>query len=390
MKPLISFISTTRADWGLLRPLAAALRQTGTANVNVIVSNTHLDTRFGATQSEIEADGIEIAARVPVDTLDDSPEGRAKAMGTTTTGVAEALGRIRPQAVVALGDRTEMLGAVSAAAVMGIPVIHIAGGEITEGAVDNAMRHAITKLATLHLTSTEEYRQNVIQMGEDPQFVVATGAIGAYEAALEPSVTAADLEQYLNMKLHGHRILAVTYHPATAGETATHGELMQNLTEALEKEEFADCAIVMTYPNNDAGSNKAIQVAEEFAQRHPQRVRLVKSLGAARYLGLLHIADAVVGNSSSGLVEAPSAGAPTVNIGFRQHGRAMGPSVICTATDAESIATAIREAFKPEYKALASPELNPYYAPQPIRTMVEAIARFMESPCEVKHFYHTK
>lgn len=344
----------------------------------------HLKTEFGATAAEIRTDGFDIAAEVPLND-DPTPAGRALAAGECAEGMARALARLQPDAVVALGDRYEMLGAVMAAAVAGIPVIHIAGGEISEGAQDDCFRHAITKLSNLHLTATEEYRRRVIQLGEQPETVINTGSIGVYNLLRIEPMPLAELEASVGMTLRGRRTAIVTYHPATLDGTADHAARTREMLAALDR--FPELQLLITYPNNDAGGAEAIPVLEAYAAARPGRVRCIPSLGARRYLSMLKVADLVVGNSSSGIVEVPSAGIPTVDIGIRQRGRLAADSVIHCDADTESIAAALVRALSPEFRAIAAKAGNPYYKPDTLALMADAVERFLAAPTRIKKFH---
>ncbi|MDE7119083.1 MAG: UDP-N-acetylglucosamine 2-epimerase (hydrolyzing), partial [Muribaculaceae bacterium] len=243
----ICIVTTTRADWGLLCPLARALRADSRCQLSVVAGNMHLDPRYGMTVDEIEADGFDVAARVPLSPADDSPQAVAAATGQFMTGMAQALAAIGPHIVVLLGDRFEMLAVASAATVMGIPLAHIAGGEITEGAIDDNVRHALTKLSALHFTATEEYRQRVISMGEQPHMVVNAGALGVYNLAHEPLISKEQLEASVGMTFDSPTLL-VTLHPATRDTVpaATRGKA---LLDALDR--FPHARIIFTHPNTD-------------------------------------------------------------------------------------------------------------------------------------------
>lgn len=377
MLPKVCFVTTTRADWGLLMPLARSLRDSRRVQVGIIAGNMHLLPEYGMTVNEITDAGFCVDARVPLVLDDDSECARARAMGAFTAGIADALGRLRPDAAVMLGDRYEMLAAASAAAVMHIPVIHIAGGEISEGAVDDSFRHAITKLSSLHLTATDDYRRRVIQMGEQPDRVVNTGAIGVWNAMNIDPLPVSTLEEYLGMDLRHSPTLLVTYHPATNDTSASPADKLRELFKALDR--FGGCNVVITHPNNDAGGLGLLPLIEDYAAAHADRVRSVASLGMLRYQSLLRVVRAVVGNSSSGIVEAPSAGAPTVDIGIRQRGRLAGPSVIHCADDAGSIAEAIAEALSDRMQLVASRRENPYFRPDTLGLMTDAVLRFVEN-----------
>ncbi len=369
----ICIATGTRADWGLLSPIATALRSDERLVVQILATNMHTLARFGNTAEEIRADGFAIDALVPVPDGDDSEQSRAEAMAACLRGTAEAFGRLKPDAVVVLGDRFEMLAVASAAAVMRIPIVHIAGGEITEGAVDDCLRHAITKLASLHLTATEAYRRRVISMGEDPARVVTIGAPGVWNAFNQPLPSDAEVLQSLGIA-GSPDIALVTFHPATL-DPADPTERFEAVVGALNR--FKDLHIIITYPNNDARSQGIISRIESWAAAEPERVTAVKFLGMKRYLAASRMARVVVGNSSSGIVEVPSAGTPTVNIGIRQRGRVAGASVIHCGDSADEIARAISLALSPEMQALAARRENPYAQPDTIGVAARAITDFV-------------
>lgn len=382
--PVICVATGTRADWGLLRPVAAALRASGNAEVKILATNMHLLDRFGHTASEIEADGFEIDASVPMP-AGDSPADRARAMGVCLSGTASALEKMQPDAIIILGDRYEMLAVASAAALMGVPIIHIAGGEVSEGAIDDSLRHAISKLSTLHLTATEDYRRRVIQLGEAPDRVINTGAIGVWNIANAPRMSRAELLAPLGLD-PAKPFAVVTYHPATLDADAAPVERFDALLEALDR--FPELNIILTYPNNDPRSAAIIDRIEAYAAAHPERVAAVPSLGMRRYLPAITEAAVVIGNSSSGIVEVPSAGTPTVDIGMRQRGRIAAESVIHCDEGTEAIAQAIARALSAPMQTLAGRRDNPYHKPDTLALMTDTILRFVESlPCAPKKFY---
>lgn len=382
----ICIVTSTRADWGLLMPLAKALRNEDGLGTAIVATNMHLMERFGMTVDEITDAGFDVAARVPMDIEGDDEASRVRAASLCMAGMADAFLQIKPDAVLLLGDRYEMLAVASAAAIMRIPVIHIAGGAVSEGAVDDCIRHAITKLSSLHLTETEEYRRRVIQMGEQPDTVVNTGAIGVWNGRNITPVSKESLEEFLGMRLDGETAI-VTYHPATNDTSATPAEQVEAMLEAIAQ--FPDLKCVITYPNNDAGGASTIPLLEKFAATHPARVRLVPSLGMLRYQSMLKIASLVIGNSSSGIVEVPSAGIPTVDIGIRQQGRTAAQSVIHCGNSRRDISEAISEALSPAMKELAAKCENPYYRPDTLALMRNAVLKFMHSlPVAPKKFYN--
>lgn len=385
----VCIVTSTRADWGLLMPLVRELRYMPEVDLSIAATNMHLLPEFGMTVNEITGAGFSVDERVPMDVAGSDEASRVKAMSRCLDGFADAFQRLHPDAVVILGDRYEMLAVASAAALMHIPIIHIAGGEISEGAVDDSIRHAITKLATFHLTSTEPYRQRVIQLGEDPDRVVNTGAIGVWNTMNIPLIPRKELESDLGFDLSSGPVAVVTYHPAT-NETATTATMqIEELLAALD--DFPQLRYVITYPNNDAHGEEIISHLRQYASLHADRVLLVRSLGMSRYLSMLRVASVVIGNSSSGIVEVPSAGIPTVDIGIRQRGRIAAQSVIHCDTSHAEITRAIRHALSPEMQSLATKCGNPYYRPDTLAIMTRSILSFLHTlPCPPKRFHDLK
>lgn len=369
MNRRVCIVTGTRAEWGLLSGIARELKSTPGVELHIVATNMHLMHRYGHTVDEITAAGFDISATVPMEVPTDSPADTARAMGLCISGMADAFEAIRPDMVVILGDRYEMLATASAASVMRIPIVHIAGGERTDGAIDDSIRHAITKLASLHLVSTEEYRRRVIQLGENPGRVINTGAIGVYNAMAIPQMSRQEIEQSLGMPVDG-RTLVVTYHPATLDD-ADVASRFRALLEAIDR--FPKSNVIITYPNNDARGQVIIDLIQQYAARYPGRVVAVPSLGYRRYLSVLRHAGAAVGNSSSGIIEVPSTGIPTVNIGIRQEGRLAADSVINCGDSTEEIAAAIEKALSDDFRSFATSVSNPYYKPDTLRLSVDAI-----------------
>ncbi len=379
----IAIMTGTRADWGLLSPIATALSRREGVTVDIIATNMHLSPRYGHTVDEIRADGF-TPVEVPVDTdADDTPRGKLRVMSQCQEGVAEVFERLGTDLVVILGDRFEMLAAATAALMMRIPVVHIAGGEISEGAIDDSIRHAITKMSSLHLAACETYRHRIIALGEAPERVINTGAIGVYNLLNGPSMTAEELSESIGFTVDGSTLL-VTYHPATLDDNSS-ASLFGNLLAALDR--FPSHRILFTYPNNDAGGRAIISMIEDYVTRNPHRAHAVPSLGRLRYLSALKTVAAVVGNSSSGIVEVPSAGIPTVDIGIRQQGRLRSASVIHADDTVDSIAEAVSRAISPEMRALAATAPNPYCGPDTLTRIVDAIATADPASLKMKKFY---
>lgn len=388
----ICIVTGTRADWGLLTPLAAALRARPDVDLQIVATNMHLIDRCGHTVDEIVAAGFTVTTTVPMATDGDDGASRARAMALCMDGMASVFsgekGIARPDALIVLGDRYEMLAVAATAAVMRIPLIHIAGGTVSEGAVDDAMRHAITKLAQLHLVETDEAAARVRQMGEDPANIVVTGALGVWNIMHQPLLSASQLAESLGgFDLSAGRSLLVTYHPATL-DNADPVDRYNELLAALDR--FHDVRVLMTYSNNDAGGEAIARLTQAYATANPGRVKAVASLGMLRYLSALRYADAVVGNSSSGIVEVPSMHIPTVDIGIRQRGRLCADSVIHCGDTADEIAEAIARALSPAARARAARTVNPYAKPDTVRIMTAAIMRFLPDATRPKIFHELK
>ncbi len=354
----IAVITGTRADYGLLYWLIHDLHQVESIDLQLIVSGMHLMTEFGHTVDVIERDGFPIAARVDLQLSSDSPQAVAHAMGVGLIGFSDALSRLAPDLVVILGDRFEMLAAASAAFTLRIPIAHIHGGEVTEGALDEGFRHAITKLSAVHFTAAEAYRQRVIQMGEQPDRVFNVGAPGLDHVRRTPLLDRVNLEAALDFRL-GVLNFLVTFHPATLDIEDAVSQCRQ-LLAALDA--FPDAHIVFTLPNADPGGRAIIPALEAYVARHLDRCRLYASLGQLRYLSLMRQVQVVIGNSSSGIIEAPTFGAATVNIGDRQKGRLRARSVIDCVAERFSIEQAIARAVEPEFQSLLPTMENPYGA----------------------------
>lgn len=368
-KRKVCIVTGTRADWGLLSPIAAELRSRDDIELQIIATNMHLSPRYGHTIDEIIDGGFDVDDSVAI--IDDGDNGTptpvAQQMSRALSGIADAFHRLHPDMAVVLGDRYEMLATASAATLLRIPIVHLHGGETSEGAIDNSIRNAITALASLHLTSTEAYRRKVIAMGEPESLVINTGAIGVYNAMNVPLMSRSELQRSLSFYIPKDTLL-VTYHPATLDRMPVAEQCRQLLT-ALDR--FPNSRLLITYPNSDPGSGEIIAKILDYERRDPDRVRVIPSLGMRRYLSALQFVAAVVGNSSSGIIEVPSMGIPTVDIGPRQRGRIAADSVIHCDCNADDIAASISKALRREHSENIA---NPYYQPDTLRRIVEAIA----------------
>lgn len=386
MKRRICIATGTRADWGLLSPIAQALNKRDDVDLKIIATNMHLSEEYGSTWKEIENDGLKIDWRVKMKSDADTRKDTVLAMSECMAGMAEALAALRPDLLVILGDRYEMLATASAALILRIPIAHIAGGAISQGAYDESIRHAITKMSHIHLTETERYRKRVIQLGENPEHVIYTGAIGVYNIMHTQYISREQLERELNLTLSDRLILA-TFHPATLDEMPPQQQC-KNLLAALDR--HLDYQTIFTYPNNDSEGRIIIQLIESYRRRHPERVAVFPSLGMRRYLSMLHCATAVVGNSSSGIVEVPSIGIPTLDIGIRQMGRTAAPSVLHCGVSEEEIADGLETVLSSSFRMIAKSAENPYYLPDTLEKMVDAIVNTPLDNIIIKPFYDVK
>lgn len=333
-----------------------AIREEPSFELQVIATGSHLAREFGHTADLLTQDGFAISAEVPGHPLTDTEEAVSISMGEVIQGCAQAYARLAPDCIAVLGDRTEILAAVVAALPMRIPVAHLHGGEITEGAIDEQARHALTKLSHLHFAATEAFAQRIIQMGEDPARVWAVGAIGLDVHRGVPLVPREKLLKQLPFELKGPLLLA-TLHPATLDpiETDTATDAM---LEAFDRR--SGTHVLFTQSNSDSGGRKIFARIEAWAKRNSRRAHLVRTLGTENYWSWMQEADAMIGNSSSGLIEAPSVGLPAVNIGSRQAGRLRGRSVIDATPDPDSIVRAIDAALRPGLRESLRKEPNPY------------------------------
>lgn len=356
MSRRIAVFTGTRAEYGLLYWLMKEIQASSSLELQVIVSCMHLSPEFGNTWQQIKDDGFVIDAKVEMLLSSNTDVGTVKSMGLGTLGFADALDRLRPDILVVLGDRFEALSIVQAALIMRIPVAHLHGGEVTEGAYDDAIRHAISKMAYLHFVAAHPYRQRVIQMGEAPERVFNVGAVGLDHIKRTPVLSEPGLAETLSFDFNSPFLL-VTYHPVTLLKEDPASSFAA-LLGALD--EFSDYGVVLTYPNADNGGRDLIPMIEDYAASNPGRVLAIPSLGFRRYLSVVGKAAAVVGNSSSGLIEVPSFGVPTVNIGARQQGRLCAESVVHCLPEKACIVAALETALSEPFSAACKQVENPY------------------------------
>ncbi len=355
-KRKICVFTGTRAEYGLLKPLLYEIKKDRNLELQLIVSGMHLSPEFGFTYKEIERDGFTITEKIEMLLSSDSPVGTSKSIGLGIIGFTDILRRLEPDVVVVLGDRFEAFSFTVSAYTLRIPVAHIHGGEITEGVLDEGYRHAITKLSFLHFTATEEYRNRVIQMGEEPERVFNVGALSIDNIRRVKLLTKREIEKILGFKFWKKNIL-ITYHPETlSSDFGIKG--FQNLLKVLDK--LSDIKLIFTKANADPGGREINRLIEEYISKNPGRAVMFSSLGQVLYLSTMRYVDAVVGNSSSGIIEAPSFRVATINIGDRQKGRVRAESVIDCRPEYEDIKRAFEKIYSDEFRNILKRVENPY------------------------------
>jgi UDP-hydrolysing UDP-N-acetyl-D-glucosamine 2-epimerase len=337
----VAVFTGTRADYGLLRRLALAIEESSDAELALVVSGSHLSSVHGTTSGEIADDGLPFSATIPIWSGDDTPAGAARDVGAAIPRYATALERLDPDILVVLGDRLEAFAVATAATIMGVPIAHVHGGEITEGAMDDALRHAITKMSYLHFTSTAEHRSRVIQLGEQPDRVHFLGAPIVDAVAALPLLSAAEVMERFDVRLDRPTAL-VTFHPA-AFDVLPPAEILEELLAGLLAVE--GLGVIMTGSNTDIGSAVIRDRIAEWVRANPGRVDFVESFGQLGYLSAMSRAAVVAGNSSSTVLEAPVLGTPSVLVGDRQKGRPLAASVSVPSVQRDSIAAALRNAL---------------------------------------------
>lgn len=377
----IAVFTGTRAEYGLLYWLLKDIEADSELELILLVSGMHLSPEFGLTYNTIESDGFKISEKIETLLSSNTKEGVAKSIGLGVLGFTDALSRQDPDVLVILGDRFEALAIAQTAMILGIPIVHLHGGEITEGAYDDAIRHAITKLSYLHVTSAEKYRQRVIQLGEAPERVFNFGAIGLDHLSRESFMSVSELSESMGFILNKPYML-VTYHPVTLAEenpVTSFNALLDSL------DEFPEHQVILTYPNADDGGRSIIPLLENYANDNPERVFAIPSLGQRRYLSAVKHSSVVVGNSSSGIIEVPSFDVATVNIGMRQKGRLAARSVIHCKPCKNNIVSAIRSGIIQEYKVNGENIVNPYGQGDSSSQIITLLKHMTVSP--FKSFY---
>ncbi len=368
----ICVVSGSRAEYGILRPVMEAIAADPSLRLQVAVTGMHLAPRFGETWREIAEDGFSIDEKVEMLLASDTPAAMAKSTALGLSGFVDALARLDPDIVLLLGDRFEILAAAQAAFFLGLPIAHIAGGDVTEGALDDAMRHCISKMARRHFVTAEPYGQRLARMGEDPAEIFVTGSPALDNILNRPLMAEAEMRRSCGLEARRPFFL-LTYHPVTAGESAPEKEVAAT-AEALAA--FPRHQVLITLSNADAGGAKVNAALRRWAEEEPGRVVCHASLGMERYLSAMAACEAVIGNSSSGIYEAPAFGKPTINIGPRQKGRLRAASVIDCAAEAADIRRAVGLALSAPFREKAQKAHSPYgdgHAAERIRELLKTM-----------------
>ena len=382
----VCVITGTRAEYGLLYWTLKALEKEPTIDLQICVTGMHLSPEFGLTYQQIEADGFTIDYKVETLLSSDTGTAIAKSIGIGTIGFADAFQQLQPDIILLLGDRYETLAAAMAAMTLCIPIAHCHGGESTEGSIDESIRHSITKMSHLHFTATDSFKKRVVQLGEQPDNVFNLGALGIENINRIKFLSKNEIEQKLNFSFLLKNYL-VTFHPETLEKESSEvrfGKVLLALQELIDKE----ILFIFTMPNADNDSRVIIKMINEFVNNHPKNSVVFTSMGQINYLSTLKYIDAVIGNSSSGLIEVPSFNIPTINIGDRQRGRIMAESVINCSVDKNQIKSAIQKANEKEFKQRESKQINPYGTKNVSDKIVDILKKTKLSDLLKKKFYN--
>jgi GDP/UDP-N,N'-diacetylbacillosamine 2-epimerase (hydrolysing) len=382
----VCVITGTRAEYGLLYWTIKALNDDQNIDLIICVTGMHLSPEFGLTYKRLSEDGFKIHEKVENLLSSDTTVGVSKSIGLGIISFSEVFERIKPDLLLVLGDRYEIFAACTAAMISRIPIAHCHGGEATEGLIDEALRHSITKMSQIHFASTEEYRNRIIQLGEQPKNVYNVGALGIENINKLNLLSKSEFEKAIDFKLKKINFL-VTFHPVTLDNLSAELQFDQ-LLKALDK--FENTTIIFTKPNSDTDGRIIIQLIDEYVKNNSKKAVAFNSLGQLRYLSAIKYIDVVVGNSSSGLIEVPSFKKATINIGDRQQGRVKSASVINCGTTKEDIEKAIKKALSSEFKKGLKSSKNPYGDKNPSIEIVEVLKSIDLRGIVKKEFYNLK
>ncbi|MDT0294073.1 UDP-N-acetylglucosamine 2-epimerase [Mesonia ostreae] len=383
----ICVITGTRAEYGLLNCTMKAIEDAIDLELQIIVTGMHLSPEFGYTYKEIEKDGFVIDKKVEMLLSSDSTIGISKSMGLAMISFSEVFEDLKPDIVLVLGDRFEIFSAISAAMIARIPVAHCHGGETTQGLIDEPIRHSITKMSHIHFASTETYKNRIIQLGENPSSVFNVGALGIENIRKLTLLNKEEFEESIKMKLDAKFTFLVTFHPVTLENSSAKMQIQQ-LLKALEERD--DIKVIFTKANSDTDGRIINSKIDEFVKKNPKKSIVFTSLGQLRYLSALQFVDAVIGNSSSGLIEVPSFNTATVNIGDRQMGRMKAKSVIDCLPEKESINSAIEKAVSLDFQESLKEVKNPYAQENSSECIVEVLRNVELDNLIKKRFYDLK
>ena len=382
-KRKICVVTGTRAEYGLLYWTIKGISEDPELQLQLCVTGMHLSPEFGLTYKLIENDGFKIDKKIETILSSDSPVGISKSIGLGIIGFAEAFEELQPDIVLVLGDRFEIFGAASAAMVARLPIAHCHGGETTEGVIDEPIRHSITKMSHLHFTSNEEYKNRIIQLGEHPDRIFNSGALGIENINKLKLLSREELEKSINFRFNKRNLL-ITFHPVTL-ENATAGKQFTALLEALD--ELPETNLIFTKANADTDGRIINKMIDEYVAKNAGKAIAFVTMGQLRYLSALQFVDAMIGNSSSGLLEAPTFKIGTINIGDRQRGRIKAESVIDSLPDKKSIQEALKKLYSPEFKETLKEVKNPYGTGSASEKIIPVLKSFNLDNILKKEFY---
>jgi len=378
----IAVVTGSRAEFGLLIPVLRKIKDDAELNLKIYVTGTHVEGRFGRTITEITEAGFNVARQVDIFLQDDTPRGVARSTALSIMGFADVFTDDRPDIMLVLGDRFEIFGAVSSACILGIPVAHIHGGELTEGVMDEQFRHSITKMSHIHFAVTDEYRNRIIQMGEQPGRVFNTGSPAVDGVLQTELISRRELESDLGLKF-GATNLLITYHPVVLDKLSPAQQFAE-LLDALVK---TDAYLIFTYSNADTGGADINIMIEKFVAENSDRAFVTKSFGHKRYISVLNICDGLVGNSSSGLLEAAVCKKGAVNIGMRQKGRVRGANVVDCGNASQQIYDAVTKMLSAEFRASLNDVIPPYGDGKSAERIVDILKTVNLKEIQIKEFY---